>query len=52
MLSDLLTMMSPLLLGTVLVASLFLLMLDFAAVVVDEKVRLLWSLAESCGMSV
>ena len=44
--SDLLTMMSWLLLGMVLVASVFLLMLDLAPVVADEKVRLSWSLAE------
>ncbi len=54
MLSDLLTILSLLevLLGMDFVASLPLVMLDFAAAFVHEKVRLLWSLAESCGLSV
>ena len=46
MLSDLLTIVSLLLLGMVLEASLVLAMFDFAVAVVHEKVRLLWSLAE------
>jgi hypothetical protein len=41
MLSDLLTIVSLLLLGMVLEASLLLVMLDFALAVVHEKVRLL-----------
>src|SRR5215469_10258635 len=49
MLSGLLTIVSPLLLGMIFVASLFLVMLDFSAAVVHVRVRLLWSLAESCG---
>jgi hypothetical protein len=40
MLSDLLTIVSLLILGMVPVASLLLVMLDFAAVVVQVKVRL------------
>jgi hypothetical protein len=50
--SDLLKMDVRFLLGMVLVASLLLAMSDFAAALVQEKVRLLWSLAESCGLSV
>jgi hypothetical protein len=49
MLSDLLTIVSPLLLGMVYVVSLLLGMLDFAAAVV-QKVHSLLSLAESCGL--
>jgi len=52
MLSDLLTIVSLLLLGMVLVASLLLVMSEFAAALVQEKVALLWSLAESRGLSV